>query len=179
MPALIARLHFAGFAALFLLLFASPALHAAGLGGDVYLGYTYLGNNAFNPSTGSLNGWQAAAHIHWVPFVGAEFDVAHYGIGGDPGIQHTTTVLVGPRVTLGAHGIHVFAHGLFGWENSANSSSASTISGGGPTLAVGGGVDLHIVSHLAWRVTADYINAPTSSPEGTHSRIGTGIVFRF
>jgi hypothetical protein len=175
----IARLRMAGAAAFILLVAASPASYAAGPGGDIYFGYTHLGNNAFNPNTGSLNGWQAAGQIHWVPVVGVEFDVAHYGLGGDENVQHTTTALVGPRVTVGAHGIHVFAHGLFGWEHSANNSSTLPISGGGFTLAAGGGADFHLVSLLAWRVTADYINAPTSSPEGTHSRVGTGIVVRF
>jgi hypothetical protein len=63
--------------------------------------------------------------------------------------------------------------------HSANSSSTLPISGGGPTLAAGGGADFRIAPFLAWRVTADYINAPTSSPEGTHDRFGTGFVFRF
>jgi hypothetical protein len=157
----------------------SPASRAAGPGGDVYVGYTYLGNNTFNPNTGGLNGWQAGAHVHWVPFVGVEYDVAHYGLGGNANIQHTTTELVGPRVTFGAHGIHIFTHGLFGWEHSANSSSSFHISGGGPALAVGGGADFRIARFLAWRVTADYINAPTSSPTGSHDRFGTGLVFRF
>jgi hypothetical protein len=180
MRILTARLRIAAFAAVFLLLSASPAAHAAGPGGDVYLGYSYLGNNAFNPGTGSLNGWQAAVHIHWVPLVGVELDVAHYGLGGASSIQHITTVLVGPRVTVGAHGVNVFAHGMFGWENSANAASgASSISGGGPTLAVGGGADFRLASFFAWRVTVDYINAPTSSPAGNHSRFGTGAVFRF
>jgi hypothetical protein len=92
----------------------------------VYLGYGYLGNNAFNPNTGGLNGLQAAAHVHWARLVGVELDVSHYGFGGDAIIQHTTTVLVRPRVTISVHGIHLFVHGLAGSTRPTTAARSSS-----------------------------------------------------
>lgn len=164
-----------------LLLLSAPAsAHAAGGSGDLYFGYSRLGSNTFYANAGGLNGWQAAASYSWMRFVGAEVDVAHYGIGAAASVPRTTTVLFGPRVTLGAAGVHIFVHGLVGGEHSANSGGPTPISGGALAVAFGGGVDLRIAPFFAWRVAADYIAAPTQSPSGaSHDRFTTGLVFRF
>jgi hypothetical protein len=112
-------------------------------------------------------------------FLGGEADVARYGLGASSTIPKTTTVMVGPRITVGALGVKVFVHGLAGVEHSANSSGLS-ISGSSFSYALGGGLDLRLMPFFAWRVTGDYLSAPTLSPStGTHARFGTGIVFRF
>ncbi len=161
------------------LLLPAPA-HAAGASGDLYFGYSRLGSNTFYPNVGGLNGWEAAANFSWIRFVGAEVDVAHYGIGAGASIPRTTTFFFGPRITLGAAGVHVFAHGLVGGEHSANSGSPTPISGGALAIDFGGGVDARIAPFFAWRVGADYIAAPTQSPSGaSHDRFTTGLVFRF
>jgi hypothetical protein len=156
-----------------------PAAHAVGSGGDVYFGYSRLGNDSFYPNVSGLNGWELAGHVKLMPFFGLEADVARYGIGAPSTTPRTTAVLFGPRVTVGAAGIHVFAHGLVGGERSANSSSLTPISGGAMAIDFGG-ADVRIAPFFAWRVTADYINAPTKTPaSGSHDRFGTGLVFRF
>ena len=167
-------LSFAGF----LLLFPLRA-RAAGPGFDAYIGYSRLGSQTFYASAGGLNGWEAALHVKLKPLIGGEADVAHYGLGGDSSIPHTTTVLFGPRLTVSAVGIHVFVHGLVGGEHSSSSGHAS-VSGGALVFAFGGGADFRIAPFVAWRVAADYLNAPTQSPDGaSHDRFTTGIVFRF
>lgn len=154
------------------------AARALGPGGDVYFGYSHLGSRAFQAAAGGLNGWELAGHLKLMPYVGGEVDLAHYGAGGNSNVPHATTVLFGPRVTVGTGPVHLFMHGLVGWEHSANSSGS--ISSGALTAALGGGADFRIAPHFAWRVMADYIAAPTSSPSGaSHNRIGTGLVFRF
>lgn len=169
----------AGFSLAWLLIFLPAAARAAGPGGDLYFGYSRLGSNMFYPNVGGLNGWEAAGHVHFIPFVGAELDVSHYGSGGASSIPHSTTVLVGPRVTVGAAGVHVFAHGMAGWEHSA-SGAPTNIDAGALTVAVGGGIDFRLMPFFAWRVNGDYIDAPTLSPgTSSHSRFGTGLVFRF
>jgi hypothetical protein len=163
-------------------LLAGPvAARALGPGGDVYLGYSRLGANTFSPNTPALNGWQAAAHLHLFPFFGAEADVAHYGLGADSRTPRTTTVMAGPRLTVGAAGIHVFVHGLAGWEKTSNNGALPTpVSSSGLAVAAGGGVDFRILPFFAWRITGDYINSPTDSPSSSsHERFGTGLVFRF
>ena len=157
------------------------AARALGPGGDVYLGYSRLGANTFYANTPGLNGWQAAAHLHLIPFFGAEADVAHYGLGADARTPRTTTVMAGPRFTVGVAGIHLFVHGLAGWEKTSNNGAQPTpISSSGLAVAAGGGVDFSILPFFAWRVTGDYINSPTESPSNSsHERFGTGLVFRF
>lgn len=147
---------------------------------DVYFGYSRLGNDAFYPNIGGLNGWEAAVHVKIMPFVGVEGDFAHYGLGASAATPRTTTVLFGPRVTVGAAGVHVFVHGLVGGEHSANSGGPTPISADELSIALGGGADFRIAPFFAWRVAADYLNAPFETPgSGSHDRFTTGLVFRF
>jgi hypothetical protein len=162
-------------------MFSTAAAHAVSLRNhDAFIGYSRLGSDAFYPNVGGLNGWEGALHIHLMPFIGVEGDVAHYGLGADAVVPRTTTVMVGPRVSLKALGINLFAHGLVGGEHSANSDGGVHISEGGLVYDFGGGVDLPILPFFAWRFSADHINAPTVSPSGgTKARFNTGLVFRF
>lgn len=158
---------------------ALPSIaRAAGPGGDVYLGYSRLGANAFHANTPGLNGWEAEGQIKFIPFIGIDADVAHYGLGAASTIPHTTTAMIGPRVTAGAAGVHVFAHALLGGEHSSN--SGGIISSTAITVDAGAGIDFSIVPMLAWRINADYINAPHQSP-GTADRyrFGTGLALHF
>lgn len=146
---------------------------------DAFFGYSRLGPNTFYPNVSGLNGWDAALHIHLAPFFGGEADVSQYGLGASASTPKTTTVMVGPRVTVKAIGIAVFAHGLVGGEHSS-SSAGVRVSGGSMTYAIGGGVDLPVLPFFAFRVGADRIAAPTISPSsGSKYRINTGLVFRF
>jgi hypothetical protein len=162
----------------FLVSFA-PSARALGPKADAFVGYSRVGADAFYPNVGGLNGWQAALHVKMKPFLGGEADVAQYGLGASSTIPKTTTVMAGPRITVGTLGVHGFVHGLAGFEHSANSSGLS-ISGSTFSYALGGGLDVPLMPFFAWRVTGDYLSAPTLSPgSGTHARFGTGIVFRF
>lgn len=169
---------------LFLLLtlsfFLTPAARALGPGGDVYFGYSHIGSNLFYPNEPGLNGWQLTGHVKFMPFVGVEGDVAHYGIGASSSTPRTTTVLFGPRVTVGPPPVHLFVHALLGGEHSANSGGPIPISGDAMAVDFGGGGDVRIAPFFAWRVTLDYLNAPTQTTQNPgHTRFGTGLVFRF
>lgn len=167
--------------AVFLLFFAAGSASAVSIrNNDVFVGYSRLGHDAFNPNVPGLNGWEAALHIHVRPFLGVEGDVAHYGLGADATVPRTTTVLVGPRVSVKALRISLFAHGMVGGEHSANGNAGPHISNGGLAYAIGGGVDLPIAPFFAWRFSLDRISAPSESPSsGTKARFNTGLVFRF
>jgi hypothetical protein len=150
---------------------------AAVPGGDAYLGYSRLGSDAFYPNVGGLNGWEGALHVKIKPLLGVEGDLAHYGLGADASVPHTTTLLFGPRVTVGVARVRLFLHGLIGGQHSANSSGFSD---GAFAWGFGGGVDVPVAPYFAWRFAGDYLTAPTTSPDnGTHGRFSTGIVFRF
>jgi len=144
--------------------------------GDLYLGYSRLGENAFYPNTEGLNGLEGAAHLKVGRFLGVEGDVSHYGYGASDSAPHTTTYLFGPRVTLSALHFHVFAHALLGGE----SSSSADISEDAFAYALGGGVEIPLLPFFAWRVNGDYIDAPSLSTQNpTKARASTGLVFRF
>ena len=148
--------------------------------GDISLGYSRTGSNIFYSGTPGLNGWDLDGQIHWKGFIGVEGDVAHYGLGANDTVPRTTTVLFGPKVSVGAAGFKIFGHFLVGGEHSANNSSANHISGGSLAYALGAGVDVPIVPLFAWRVQVDRFSAPIQSPSnGTPVRFTTGIVFRF
>ena len=164
---------------LLLLLLLPTSARAILPGGDVYFGYSHLAANSFYPNSPGLNGWEATGHLKLMPFLGIEADVARYGYGTAATIARTTTVLAGPRVTLGTGGLHVFARGLVGGEHSANSGGPIPISGGALAIDLGGGVDIRFAPFFSWRATIDYLDAPTQTGSGAHDRIGTGLVFRF
>lgn len=149
--------------------------------GDVYVGFSRVGSNAFYPNVGGLNGWEGAMHVKMhVPFLGVEGDLSHYGLGSSSSTPRTTIFMFGPRVTVGALGPRVFAHALIGGEHSSNSGGPTPISGGALTYALGGGLDVPVFPFFAWRVAGDYLRAPTQSPGGgTPARFSTGLVFRF
>jgi hypothetical protein len=163
--------------AAFLALVAGPRAQALGPKGDAFVGYSRTGSDIFYPSTGALNGWEGALHIHLKPLLGIEGDVAHYGLGKDSIVPRTTTYLAGPRITVGALGIRLFAHGLVGGEHSSNGDG---ISGNAFAYAFGGGVDLPLAPFFRWRFMIDRLSAPDQSPsDGTHARFSTGLVFHF
>jgi hypothetical protein len=148
--------------------------------GDVFFGYSRTGNNTFYPNVGGLNGWELDGQVRWKRFIGAEADVAHYGLGANAAVPRTTTVLFGPELSLGTAGYKVFGHFLVGGEHSANSSGSTPISGGAFAYALGAGAEGPIAPLFAWRVQVDRISAINQSPSsGTHARFSSGIVFRF
>lgn len=152
-----------------------PKLH----GSDVFFGYSRTGADTFSQGAGALNGWEGALHLHFLPFLGGEADVAHYGLGADSVVPRTTSVLFGPRVTVKALRIGLFAHGLVGVEHSDNNNSTTPVSNTGLAYAIGGGADLPLLPFFAWRVAGDRISSTESPAEGTKARFTTGLVFRF
>jgi len=160
---------------------AAPASAVSLRNHDAFVGYSRLGHDTFYPGVGGLNGWEGALHIHLKPFFGVEGDVAHYGLGANAAVPRTTTVLVGPRVSVKAIGINLFVHGMVGGEHSANASDSGVhVSEGAFAYDLGGGLDLPILPFFAWRFSLDRISAPSVSPsDGTQARFNTGLVFRF
>lgn len=147
--------------------------------GDLFFGYSRTSSDVFYPNTGGLNGWEASGSLKVAPFVSADADVAHYGLGANSTVPRTTTFLFGPRVTVGALGVKIFGHGLIGGEHSAN-GSPTTISGNAFAYALGAGLDIPVAPFFGWRFLVDRIDAPSISPSGgTDIRFSTGLVFHF
>jgi hypothetical protein len=166
------------FSSLISLSFTSPAQVQIPKG-DVYLGLSRTGAGTFYSNVGELKGWEGAMHIELHrPFIGIEGDLSHYGLGADSSVPRTTAFIFGPRITLGALGLKVFAHAMVGGEHSANSGGSTAISSTPLAYALDGGLDGPIAPFFARRVDGDYIHAAGNSG-GTPARFGTGLVFRF
>lgn len=153
-----------------LLLSLAPAVHAKGTKADVYFGYSRVGGNLYAANTPGMNGWQFAMQIQPIPFVGVEGDVSRYGQTVTGFSQHVTLVMFGPRVTVHAAGLSVFAHGLAGI---AHQSGTVTIypstSYDATSYALGGGADVPLVLGFKFRVTGDYLGnskAPSAVASG-------------
>jgi Outer membrane protein beta-barrel domain len=170
-------------AALALLLAPSSQAWAADKG-DAYFGYSRVGANLYAPNTSGMNGWQAAAHVKVIPFVGIEGDVSHYSQSQLGFSQQVTLAMVGPRVTAGFAGFSVFAHGLAGLAHeSASVTTFPSASYNAVSYALGAGADVPLFLVFKVRVTGDYLgnsNAPSSgSPSPSHYRIGVGVAYHF
>lgn len=163
--------------------FASAA-YAKSVKGDVYFGYSRAGANLYSPYTPGMNGWQAAAHVKPMPFLGFEADISRYGADVGAGTQHATLFMFGPRVTVHAAGFSVFAHGLAGATHFTSNAVAflPSISYNAASYAFGGGADIPLVLKLKLRVTGDYLgneDAPSSSYSPSHYRFGVGAAWHF
>lgn len=169
-------------AALFISL--APAAHALGPKADAYFGYSRAGANLYSPYTPGMNGWQFAAHVKPIPFLGVEGDVSRYGADVGAGSQHATLIMFGPRVTAHAAGFSVFAHGLAGNAHFTSNAVAflPSISYNALSYAVGAGVDVPVFLGLKLRATGDYLGnskAPSSQYSPDHYRVGFGVAYHF
>jgi hypothetical protein len=161
-----------------------PATQAKTVKGDAYFGYSRAGSNLYSPYTPGMNGWQLAGHVKPIPFVGIEGDVSHYGADVGAGSQHTTLIMFGPRVTVGAVGFSVFAHALAGNAHFSSNAVALLpgISYNAVSYALGAGGDIPLLLSFKLRVTGDYLGnskAPSSQYSPSPYRIGVGLAYHF
>ena len=157
----------------------------------------------------SLNGWNVSAEGKVLPFLGLVADVSgHYGSYGAT-IRCETIVIclpvglnvnsslysfmVGPQVSISLWRFTPFAHVLLGAAHVNQKPLIALVSGlaNSDTSfadAIGGGIDIRIVSIVHWRFQADLIqtrffasSSPVSFLTSTQSnfRGSTGIVLRF
>jgi len=160
-----------------------PVAYAKGTKADVYFGYSRVGANLYGPYTSGMNGWQFAMHIKPMPFVGIEGDVSRYTQNPLGLSQQVTLVMFGPRVTVHAAGLSLFAHGLAGLAHeSATIPFLPTTSYNATSYAFGGGADVPLFLGFKLRITGDYLGnskAPPSSYSPSHYRAGVGVAYHF
>ena len=174
--------------------------------GDIYLGYSFVssgltvGSTSGSESTGSagrasLNGWEASASVRFFPWLRAVGDVAGgYGtvpvvfssiFGSGKGNVNTNlhTYLFGPRASVSVGRLAPFGQALFGLAHQSVSANAFITNVGQRDSAfafdLGGGVDFRLVSRVAWRVQADYLQTTLFGSTQHDPRVSTGIVLRF
>jgi opacity protein-like surface antigen len=159
---------------------------------DVFLGYSYL---RVNPGTISgisginLNGGVGSVNYsggHSFGVVG-EFGGSHVGnIGGVPVSGSLFTYLFGPRLTYHRDSrLSPFAHVLFGGAHTSGSAFSGSTTQNAFAVAIGGGVDAKVTSHVAVRLGQfDYLLtrfdvSGTGRTSQNNFRYTGGIVFRW
>ncbi len=143
--------------------------------GDLSVGYSYLRegfSGGANANGGSVSG--AAYFNDWL------------GVAGDFGVYHTSqsgisantyTFLFGPRLAANRRGsITPFVQALAGGDRITVSGLGSAH---GFSWSGGGGVDLAVTRHIAFRPQFDYIGLRFSNNTTHCARASVSIVFRF
>ncbi len=182
-----------------------PSLLSGQTKGDLYLGYSFVSTdpnfgsggalNSRSAGRASLNGWEASVSVrlfHWLRAVGdvgggyGTVPVVFSSIFGSEKLNVNTnlhTYLFGPRASVSVGRLTPFGQALFGLARQSVSASAfvSNVDERESTFAfdLGGGVDFRLVSRMAWRVKADYLQTKLFSSTQHDPRLGTGIVLRF
>lgn len=162
---------------------------------DLFAGYSWespgrigtpttAGNNLVIPPGTALrslqgaSGWGASVTYNVKRYFGLTADFGgHYS---DP--ANTGSILFGPKVMFHSEHITPFGEALFGFTRVAP-QFVRPVNGLG--IAVGGGMDMDITKHFAWRVIqADYVRRNFSSSNGlgtdhmSGARLQSGLVIR-
>jgi len=160
---------------------------------EVFGGYTFS-HSAVDATAHNLNGWGANVSANFTKYYGMTGDFSGvYGSepylppctvpvppGCPPQTQNLSAYhfLAGPRFTFPTHGATSFAHVLFGAAHLRQEKLGTQTDF---AMGFGGGVDIPLGKHLAYRLfQADYIPARRSDGGWHHGfRLETGVVFTF
>jgi hypothetical protein len=146
----------------------TPAQESTTFG--VYGGYQYT---HFQPSL-NTSGWNAGLSANVTNWFGVKVD---FGGAYKNGLKFHS-YMFGPEFSLRKlHAVRPFAYTLVGAATASGGGTSTT----GFSMAVGGGMDLNIGKHFAYRVVqADWLPF-RSGPDWIkkNARVSTGIVFRF
>ncbi|HEY6248435.1 MAG TPA: outer membrane beta-barrel protein [Candidatus Angelobacter sp.] len=143
---------------------------------ELFGGYSFVHSSL--PGQGlNANGGSASFAInpeHWLGFV-ADFG-GYHGSVASAGVTDFT-YLFGPRFSYRSKSpLTPFAHVLLG---GIHQSVGGISSQNGFAMAIGGGLDLKVDSHWAWRmVQAEYLYSNLTNQQN-NARISTGIVYRW
>lgn len=172
-----------------LLLLGGLAVAQIPTSGNVFFGYSYYNTNLSSIDRANTNGWQASVEGKVLPWVGIVGDFgSHYGSQNFPAVcpqgvlcsinfdvsEHN--YLFGPRVSASVGKFRPFAEGLIGIGHVNLKGGPSDTSF---ASALGGGLDYHVLPHVAWRIQGDYVTTRFFSTTQNNLQLATGIVIRF
>ncbi len=144
---------------------------------QVFGGYSRLQFDSkslgLNENTG-LNGWTASAAFNVIPEFGVVGEVGgYYG----PNLR-VRDWLIGPQFMYSRWHALFFGHVLFGKADTRITTTATSETQNGRSVALGGGLDFPITSRLSIRVIqADYMTTHVFDADQKNTRISTGLVF--
>ena len=149
---------------------------------DFYAGFQYTRMSAFGANQYGGVGQFAYYPTSWFGVVG-EFSGSTLGPSAGALTTANTlyTYMGGPRVAFRHGPIQPYVQALFGGATVNTSTQGfPPANNNGFALAVGGGLDLKIHRHIAFRlIQADYFYTHFGGGTQNNFRFSTGIVFRF
>ncbi|HTS13192.1 MAG TPA: outer membrane beta-barrel protein [Candidatus Limnocylindrales bacterium] len=145
---------------------------------EVSVGYSYLrlgGSDGDNQNGGSAS---VAFNVnHWLGIVG-DFGGYHstpFGVN-----LNTYTYLFGPRFSLRSESRATpFFQTLLGGSRLTANAFGTSGSGNAFAYSVGGGVDVRLSQHVAFRPQAEYLGMHSNGSTLNCARVTAAIVFRF
>lgn len=146
---------------------------------QVFGGYSRLQFDSktvgFPDSTG-MNGWTGSAAFNLMPELGIVGEVGeNYG----PNLR-VRDWLIGPQVMYSRWRTLFFGHVLFGKADTRITTTATTETENGRTIALGGGLDYPITDRFSIRVIqADYFTTHVFGGDQSNMKFSTGVVFRW
>lgn len=167
------------------------------VGGNVFVGYSYLGGDFGSSGRTSLNGWNGSLEGKVFPFIGIVADLsAHYGshnisTGSCTGVIgqpcsatgalniNMHNYLFGPRVSVSAGRFRPFAEALFGFSRFHQNNASFSDADSSFATGFGGGVDYRLISLVGWRVEADALQTRFFGGTQNNIRVSTGLVLHF
>jgi hypothetical protein len=145
---------------------------------DAAIGYSYFrlgGSGGVNQN--GLSGSIAYNPNRWLGLVG-DFGGYH---ASPSGVSLTTyTFMFGPRISLrNPTSITPFVQGLVGGSHLSAGFSGASTSVNPFAYSFGGGVDLHVLPHLALRPQVDYVGLRDNGQTANCTRVSFGVVLHF
>jgi len=122
----------------------------------------------------NLSGWEVSGNYKITRMVGIVADLdAHYGLASALDAR-TLNLMVGPQISFPGP-ISPFVHVLGGLGHIRSGSGGTSFAG-----AIGGGLDMHLVPQISWRVIeVDDVVTRFFSGTQNNIRLSTGLVFHF
>ena len=159
---------------------------------ELNIGYSYIGFHPGDPfNSFNSNGVDGGFTYNATRYLGLTGELAQYGfsrnVSGNQTRGSFSTYLFGPRLNLRKFDRFVpFAEFLFGATRGGQGVTGNIDNQGAFAMAAGGGVDVVLTKHIAWRFAQlDYLMTSYSGPSlGANARqnnlrAGTGLVIRF
>lgn len=158
---------------------------------ELEAGYSHLLGSIHSDPTGVASRsdrWQVSGKVPVLrATLGVKAELTGIVNGTQPEFSRDSmTLLIGPQVGVHVGYATVFAYGMIGSARLSDGFLANPISSKTFGVAVGGGIDLGMSRHVAYRVTGDFFKSPYQATDSNYheiihsdARISIGPVFRF
>lgn len=146
--------------------------------GEAFIGYSYARINGFTPNDGvNANGFSASATYNATKALGLVADFGGYYPTGNRANVDVYTYLFGPRLSYRSDSRFTpYVQALFGGARATGGGASSNAF----AFTLGGGLDYKVNDKISVRaIQGEFFRTRFNDNFQNHSRITTGIVFKF